>query len=155
MYLFPWHLPHKSFSKPFKEHLTSIFTPRFMLSVICVFVCIQYLVSQTNSSFGEILPLSLKVPLLLTEEHPLLFDALFLLQRVAVVQQSCRLLVTRRAQLLLQTHTEPDSIQPHGVRLSARFRRDRKDQRPSGDLFSHLADAFIQRDLQMRTIEAI
>ncbi len=121
-----------------------------MLIVINVFVCIQYLVSQTNSSFSEVLPLSLKVPLLLIEESPLLFEALFLLQRVAVVQQSCRLLITRWAQLLLQTHT-PDSIQPHVYRLSASFRKEHL--RPIKELRNKLKRTVYHYILLMKMFE--
>lgn len=54
---------------------------------------LAYLSAQANSSLGEVLSLLLKVSLLLFEEPPLLFEALLLLQRVAVVKESCRLVV--------------------------------------------------------------
>lgn len=64
----------------------------------------EYLSPQADSSFCEVLPLPLKVSLLLLEELPFLLEALLLLQRVAVVEQSRRLLIERRVELLLHRH---------------------------------------------------
>lgn len=54
---------------------------------------LEYLSPQANSSFGEVLSLSLKVSLLLLKEPPFLFETLLLLQCVAVIEKSCCLIV--------------------------------------------------------------
>lgn len=58
--------------------------------------------AKSYSCFSEVPPLPLKDISLFLQGLPLLSEALFLLQHVAVAQQGCSLLVTRRAQLLLQ-----------------------------------------------------
>jgi len=62
---------------------------------------LENLSSQANSSLREVLSLPLKVSLLILEEPPFLLETLLLLQRVAVVQKSCRLVIERRVELLL------------------------------------------------------
>lgn len=55
----------------------------------------MYFSSQANSSLCEVLPLPVKVSLLFLKQPPLLFEALLLLQTVAVMKKSCRLVVKR------------------------------------------------------------
>lgn len=82
-------------------------TPACLPSVlVSAPMSVLYLMPQTDGSFGETLPLLLKVPLLLLKQPPLLLEPLLLLQCVAVVQQCCRLLIAGGAQLLLRTHRE-------------------------------------------------
>lgn len=62
---------------------------------------LAYFSSQANSSLCEVLSLLLKVSLLLFKKPPLLFEALLLLQCVAIVKESCCLIIKGRVQLLL------------------------------------------------------
>lgn len=62
----------------------------------------DHLMAKSYSCFSEVPPLPLKDLSLFLEGLPLLSEALFLLQHVAVAQQGSRLFITRRAQLLLQ-----------------------------------------------------
>lgn len=64
----------------------------------------EYLSPQANSSLCEVLSLPLKVSLLFLKEPPLLFETLLLLQCVAVVKKSCRLIIKRCVELLLCMH---------------------------------------------------
>lgn len=54
---------------------------------------LEYFSSQANGSLCEVLPLPLKVLLLFLKKPPLLFESLFVLQRVAVMKERCRLIV--------------------------------------------------------------
>lgn len=63
---------------------------------------LKYFSSQANSSLCEVLSLPLEVSLLFLKKPPFLFEALLLLQCVAVMKKSFRLVVKRCVELLLQ-----------------------------------------------------
>lgn len=66
--------------------------------------------AKPYSCFSEVPPLPLEELPLFLEGLPLLSEAFFLLQHVAVARRGCGLLITRRAQLLLQEKNHMDGL---------------------------------------------
>lgn len=96
-------------------------------ALICYSSRPNHLIAKSYSCFSEVPPLPLKDFSLFLEGLPLLSEALFLLQHVAVTQKGSRLLITLRAQLLLQ-ETEQAWFVHHVIKAALRASSDRQTQ---------------------------